>query len=89
MSFQVRTEERAFGSWTSVVVVLEKGGGTVRAEVLPDFGFNCWRWQTLVAGQREFSGDALRVDGEIDATQPCDCPAIHHQHHAPPREVAL
>jgi aldose 1-epimerase len=52
MSFQVRTEERAFGSWTSAVVVLENEADTVRAEVLPDFGFNCWRWQALVAGQR-------------------------------------
>jgi aldose 1-epimerase len=52
MPFQVRTEERAFGSWTSAILVLENDTGTARAEVLPDFGFNCWRWQTLFAGQQ-------------------------------------
>jgi aldose 1-epimerase len=52
MSFQVRTEERAFGSWTSAVLVLVNDAGTTRAEVLPDFGFNCWRWQAVLGGQR-------------------------------------
>src|SRR5262249_31918770 len=47
----VRTEEREFGSWTSAVIVLENDAGT-RAEMLPDFGFNCWRWQALVNGKR-------------------------------------
>jgi aldose 1-epimerase len=52
MSFQLRTEERRFGSWTSAVLVLEDETGSARAEVLPDVGFNCWRWQAVVEGQR-------------------------------------
>jgi aldose 1-epimerase len=64
MAFSITTEQRAAtGGLDGTVYVLTNSAGS-RAEVWPAKGFNCYRWQTMLAGQPL---DILYADPEFFA----------------------
>jgi aldose 1-epimerase len=45
MLYQIESEERTAGGRSGKVYTLSHSGGEARAEIWPDHGFNCLRWQ--------------------------------------------
>src|SRR5262249_47184410 len=53
MTFQVRTESRPVAAGhDGTIVILEEPEVGAKAEIWPGAGFNCFRWQTSLAGRR-------------------------------------
>src|ERR1700678_981701 len=50
MSFAVSTRKQPGGSQYDPTIVVLEGGGA-HAEIWPELGFNCFRWQATAAGQ--------------------------------------
>ena len=59
MLYQIDSEERSAGGRSGKVYTLSHGGGEACAEIWPDHGFNCLRWQVRCGDQL---CDALYAD---------------------------
>jgi aldose 1-epimerase len=65
MAFEVRIPRKQAGDRAGDVYELTDDGGTVRAEVWPQWGFNCLRWQVRQADGRW--GDILFASGDWES----------------------
>src|SRR5262245_4567294 len=59
MLYQIKTTERTVGGQAGTVYTLSDAGQTARAEIWPEHGFNCLRWQVRVDDELS---DVLYVD---------------------------
>ncbi len=76
MAFEVRITRATAGDRTGDVYELTDAGETVRAEVWPQWGFNCLRWQVRQTrrslGRHPLRSTRLGIEPGSDAERPPD-----------------